>query len=163
MESEKIFKTKTGFCHILPDKIVLTRDGVIGNIAKITTGNTLIRVLLIYSILALSLLYFAFKAYQQENFFTGIFFSLFGLYLFVGVFSSLNNSAAPVIDRHKIKAIKLIQGITGLTRTRFVVKFEDEKGKIKNRLIMLPGSLSGGQEETQKAIQIMTEEKLLNS
>ena len=161
MEPEKIFKTKTGFCHILPDKIIITRDGIIGDMTKVVSGNTLTRVLLIYSILAFSLLYFAFKAYQQGDFLTGVFFSLFGLYLLVGVFTSINNSATPVIDRNKIKTIKLIKGITGLTRSRFVVKFENEQGKIKNRLIMLPGSLSGGKEETQKAIKIMREAKLL--
>jgi hypothetical protein len=47
MESEKIFKTKTGFCHILPDKIVLKRDGVVGNAAKVTVGNNIARILLI--------------------------------------------------------------------------------------------------------------------
>ena len=49
MKTEKIFKTKTGFCHILSDKIILTRDGIIGNVAKVTVGNTINRVLLIYS------------------------------------------------------------------------------------------------------------------
>jgi len=37
----KTFKTKTGYCHILPDRIVLTRDGVIGNVAKMTVGNNI--------------------------------------------------------------------------------------------------------------------------
>ena len=46
MESEKTFKTKTGFCHILPDKIILTRDGVVGNVAKVTVGNNITRILL---------------------------------------------------------------------------------------------------------------------
>jgi len=42
------------------------------------------------------------------------------------------------------------------------VLFEDENGKVKKRLIMLPGSLTDGQNETEKAIKIMTEEKLLS-
>jgi hypothetical protein len=48
-----------------------------------------------------------------------------------------------------------------LTRSRFEVKFEDENGKIKKRLIMLPGSLTGGKIETEKAIKLMKEERLL--
>ena len=48
MENEKTFKTKTGFCHILSDKIILTRDGIIGNVAKVTVENNINRVLLIY-------------------------------------------------------------------------------------------------------------------
>lgn len=48
MEQEKTFKTKTGFCHILLDKIVLTRDGVVGNVAKVTVGKSIARILIIY-------------------------------------------------------------------------------------------------------------------
>jgi hypothetical protein len=41
MENEKTFKTKIGFCHILPDKIILTRDGIIGNVTIVMIGNNL--------------------------------------------------------------------------------------------------------------------------
>jgi hypothetical protein len=43
------------------------------------------------------------------------------------------------------------------------VLFEDEQGKIKKRLIMLPGSLTDGQNETKKAIKIVTDEKLITN
>ena len=39
--------------------------------------------------------------------------------------------------------------------------FEDENRKIKKRLIMLPGSMTDGQNETEKAIELMRSEKLL--
>lgn len=65
MENEKTFKTKTGFCHILPDKIVLSRDGVIGNVAKVTVGNNISRMLLIYGGFSLFLLYSAFNSFQK--------------------------------------------------------------------------------------------------
>jgi hypothetical protein len=52
-------------------------------------------------------------------------------------------------------------GTSGLTRPRFEIEFNDN-GKIKKRLIMLPGTLAGGQNEADKAIQIMREEKLLS-
>lgn len=57
MEIEKKFKTKTGYCHVLSDKIVLTRDGVIGNIAEITVGKGITRILLIYSGIVIFLIY----------------------------------------------------------------------------------------------------------
>ena len=41
------------------------------------------------------------------------------------------------------------------------MKFEDENGKMKKRLITLPGSMNNGQNETEKAIEIMTAENLL--
>jgi hypothetical protein len=162
METEKTFKTKTGFCHILPDKIILTRDGIIGNVAKVTVGNNISRILLIYGGLSTFLFYSAFNNYQNGQITTPIFFVIIGLYLIYGIITSLNNSANPIIERSKIKDIKLKKAIFGLTRSRFEVLFEDDNAKIKKRLIMLPGSMTDGQNETEKAIKIMTEEKLLN-
>jgi len=163
MDNEKTFKTKTGFCHILPDKIVLTRDGIIGNVASVTVGNNISRILIIYSGLAIGLIYFAFDNYRNGQTAQPILFGLLGIYLVYGIINSINNSATPVIDRKKIKEIKLKKAIVGLTRSRFEVLFEDEQGKIKKRLIMLPGSLTDGQSETEKAIKIMTDEKLITN
>ncbi|MFI2744602.1 phosphoribosylaminoimidazolesuccinocarboxamide synthase [Zhouia sp. PK063] len=161
MESENTFKTKTGFCHILPDKIVLTRDGVVGNVAKVTVGNNIARILLIYGAITIGLFYFGYEAFKSGQILQPILFGLIGLYLIYGILSSLNNSATPIIDRKKIKDLKLKKAVKGLTRSRFEVLFEDENGKIKKRLIMLPGSLTDGQNETEKAVEIMREEQLL--
>tara|TARA_R110002051_G_scaffold255120_2_gene314193 strand:+ start:23104 stop:23304 length:201 start_codon:yes stop_codon:yes gene_type:complete len=60
-----------------------------------------------------------------------------------------------------IKKVKYKKAIFGLTRSRFEVLFEDDNQKIKKRLIMLPGSLSNGQKETEKALKIMIDEKFL--
>lgn len=161
MIDNKTFKTKTGYCHILPDRIVLTRDGVIGNVAKVTVGNNISRILLIYGLIIIVLFYFAFDAYKNGETLLPILFGLIGIYLIYVIINSLNNSATPIIDRQKIKDVKLKKAIKGLSRSRFEVLFEDEKGKIKKRLIMLPGTLTDGQNETEKAVKIMVEEKLL--
>jgi hypothetical protein len=161
METEKTFKTKTGFCHILPDRIVLTRDGIIGNVAKVTVGNNIAKVLVIYGGLTIGLSYLAFTGYKNGQTIQPILFGLLGLYLIYGIVNSRNNSATPNIDRKKIKEVKLKKAIKGLTRSRFEIMFEDENGKIKKRLIMLPDSMTGGQNEVEKAVKIMTEEKLL--
>ena len=68
------------------------------------------------------------------------------------IFTSLKNSATPIIERNKSKGIKLKKAIFGLTRSRFEVLFEDYNGKIKKRLIMLPCSMTDGQNETGKEI-----------
>ena len=161
MEQEKTFKTKTGFCHILPDKIVLTKDGVVGNVAKVTIGKSIARILIIYGALTVGLFYFGFEAYKNGQTLQPILFGLIGAYLIYGIINSLNNSATPIIDRNRIKEVKLKKAIIGLTRSRFEVMFEDENRKIKKRLIMLPGSMTDGQNETEKAIELMRAEKLL--
>jgi len=163
MENEKTFRTKTGFCHILSDRIVLTRDGIVGNVAKVTVGNSILRILIIYGALSIGLLYFAFDSYKNGQTVESIFLGLFGLFLIYGILRSVNNSATPVIERNRITEVKLKKAIVGLTRSRFEVIFEDDNGKLKKRIIMLPGSLTGGENETEKAVRIMNEEKLLTS
>ena len=163
MDNENTFKTKTGFCHILPDKIVLTRDGIIGNVATVTVGNNISRILFIYGGLSIGLFYLAFDNFKNGQTAQPILFGLLGIYLVYGIVNSINNSATPIIDRQKIRDVKFKKAIVGLTRSRFEVLFEDEQGKIKKRLIMLPGSLTDGQNETEKAIKIMTDEKLITN
>ncbi|MCG2793789.1 MAG: phosphoribosylaminoimidazolesuccinocarboxamide synthase [Weeksellaceae bacterium] len=161
MNNGKIFKTKTGFCHILPDKIVLTRDGIIGNLSDLTVGNSIARILIIYGFLSIGLFYLAFDNYKNGQMITSVLFCLLGIYLIYGTLNSLNNSSTPIIERQKIKNVKLKKTIAGLTRSRFEIFFEDNEGRIKKRLIMLPGSLTDGKMETEKAVKIMTDEKLL--
>ena len=162
MENEKTFKTKTGFCHISPNKIILTRDGIIGNVAKVTVGKNITRILIIYGGLSAFLLYSAFNSFQKGQVPISTLYLIVGLFLIYGIFASLNNSATPIIERNKIKSIKFKKATFGITRSRFEILFEEENGKIKKRLIMLPGSISNGQNETERAIEIMKEEKLIN-
>ncbi|WP_218599245.1 phosphoribosylaminoimidazolesuccinocarboxamide synthase [Polaribacter sp. NJDZ03] len=159
---EKQFKTKTGFCHILPHKIILTRDGIIGNVAKVAVGKSITRVLIIYGGISIFLLYSAFDSFQTGQIPMSIFYLIIGLFLMYGIFASFNNSATPIIERKDITSIKLKKAIFGITRSRFEVLFKDENGKIKKRIIMLPGSLDNGKNETEIAKKIMKEEKLLD-
>lgn len=163
METEKTFRTKTGYCHILPDRIVLTRDGVIGNLAHVVSGNRIYRILIIYGFLACFLLYRMYNLYTKGHTILAIVFGLFAAFLVYGVFTSLNHSAAPIILRNKIKSTRFKKAIPGLTRSHFVIIFEDEHGKIKKRMILLPGSMTGGQTETENALKIMREENLLSA
>lgn len=161
METEKTFRTKTGFCHVTGDKIILTRDGVIGNISKVTVGNNVTRILIIYGLLSVGLIYFAYDSFTKGDTTTILFFGLMGLYLIYGIVKSRNNSATPIIDRKDIRSVTYNSGTSGLTRPRLEVEFNDN-GQIKKRLIMLPGTLTGGQSEADKAVQIMRDEKLLS-
>lgn len=158
MDTGKVFKTKTGYCHILQNKIVLSRDGLIGNVAKVTMGNHIARPLVIYGILSAGLFYLAFKDFTKGQKPEAFLFFIPGVFLLIGIFRSLNNSATPVIERQKIRDIEFKKALPGATRAYFIVHFENESGQIKKRLIMLPGSLNNGQIETEKALEIMTSE-----
>lgn len=161
MENEKIFKTKTGYCHILPDKLILTRDGIIGNVSEAVVGNSISRTLIIYAGISIFLFYQAFTSFQNRENGSAIFCSLLTIFLIYGIIKSANNSATPIIERNKIKGAKFVNGKARLTRSRFEIMFKDENGKLKKRLIILPGSLNDGQNETEKALKMMENEKII--
>lgn len=161
MENETIFKTKSGFCHILPDKIIFSRDGIIGNISKITVGNNISRLLIIYSGISIYLIYQAYQYYLLSQIFSMILLILLAILLIYSIIVSLNYSATPIIYRDKIKSIIFKKANFGITRSRFEVTFENEQGKFKKRLILLPGSLNQGEAETAKAVEILKREQLL--
>lgn len=158
---EKKFKTKTGYCHILSDKIVLTKDGVIGSISKIVSGNSIAQVQIINFLISLIAFFVAYYSYQKNEMGNALFFSILGLFIIYSFFISFNNSTNPVIDRQAIKEVKYKKAIPLITRAYFEVHFQDHQNQLKKRLIMLPGSLSNGDQETDKALKIMKEEKLI--
>jgi hypothetical protein len=162
MENEKVFRTKTGFCHVLDDKIVLTKDIHVDSVAEVPR-NAVAMSLAIYGVLAIGLFYLAFVGFQKGSILSPAMLTLIGLFLVYGILTSTNNSVEPILEREKIKSVKLRKAITGLTRSRFEIMFEDNNGRTKKRLIMLPGSLTGGDAATERAVKIMTEEGLLQS
>src|SRR6478609_2829862 len=99
MGPEKVFKTKTGYCHVLQDKIVLTRDGAIGNISKLTKGDNIARPLIIYGLISVGLFALAIKGFNQGQNGPAFLFVILGMLLVFGILKSLNNSGTPVIDR----------------------------------------------------------------
>lgn len=162
MDAAKTFRTKTGFCHVTTDRIILTRDSVIGNISKVKVGNNVTRILIIYGVFSIGLFYFAYDNYVEGDTTAAVFLGLIGFYLIYGILKSRNNSATPIIERKSIQRVTYNAGTSGLSRPRFEVEFTDN-GLIKKRLIMLPGTLTGGRNEADKAVQIMKDEKLLSS
>lgn len=161
MENEKVFRTKTGYCHVFPDKIVLSRSGVAGELAKGLVGGGIGRIVVIYSVLVLFAGYQSWIAFGQGRMMTSILFISLALALAYNIFRGRNNSAASVLDRSSIKRVLFKAALPGATRALFEVYFTDTSGKERKRLIMLPGSLTGGVAETEKALGIMREEGLL--
>jgi hypothetical protein len=161
MDQDRTFKTKTGHCHVTQDKIILTRDGVAGDAAKVISGGKLYVILCIYGLLSLVLAYFAIRNYIQGSVGMALLQGALAFTLIYGIIKSRNNSGTPEIDRKDIRRVSFDAGTPGLTLPRFEVEFVDN-GKVSKRLIMLPGRVSGGQQEVTKAIQIMKDEKLLS-
>jgi hypothetical protein len=159
MQADNIFKTKTGFCYVLPDKIVLTREGVAGEAAKRFVGSSIARPLIIYGLLSIFNLYNAWTSFIEKKYGFTSFFASLGIWFIYSIFSNLNNSATPEISRDTIQKIVFKPAKPGLTRAYFEVIFI-ENGESKKRLILLPGSFTNGSTEATKALEVFKSQGL---
>jgi hypothetical protein len=162
MDQQKTFRTKTGYCHVTPEKIILTRDGVLGDAAKVVSGSKLYAILIVYGLLSLALAYFAVHSYLHGSIGVALINGGLAFALIYGIIKSRNNSGAPEIERKDIRRVAFDAGTPGMTLPRFEIEFL-EHGKVRKRLIILPGTAAGGQQEVTKALQIMKDENLFVS
>ena len=115
---------------------------------------------MIYGVVSVTLLYLGYQSYLDNDAGVAIFLGALGLYLIYVIVKSRNYSTTPVIERSTIVETRFKKGIAGLTRSRFEIAFND-RGVRRIRLIMLPGSLMGGQVESGAALEIFREEELM--
>lgn len=154
------FRTKFGYCHILADRIVLNTSLNPDIVGKAVHNSTIMRSLVMYGLLSLCLIYQAYVSFTSDSLFFGVFFGAGGLLLLYAIVTSFSISTNPVIERAAIEKVEYAGTIPGITRSRFVVFF-NENGRRKKRLIMLSGTLTGGIDESQKALEIMKREGLI--
>lgn len=156
------FRTKRGYCHVLPDKIFLsgTEDDMPSSIPPPRGENALIRAVPIYLLIlgcyiALSL---------QDNRFELpeiVFASLFGVFVGYRIVTNWNTSVRNIIDRSTIERVVFKEGIRYVTVSRFEVYFRHGNGTLKKRIITFPGELTPDPEQKKKGIRIFTEAGLL--
>lgn len=162
METAKTFRTKNGYCHIFPHKIVLSAEEELADPeAASPTGNKLVLLLSIYISLAFLFMFFAYQDYHKDDKIFALFWAIVGVCLLTVVFRSRNNSDARVINRDQILKVNFVRSRPAAARGYFEVFFTNHNGNEKRRLILLPGAMANGAEETERALAIMREEKLL--
>ena len=155
MGKEQKFRTKTGYCHILKDKIIFSTAGKIGNLDDIVVKENSSLVLIMYGILAAGLLVSGYANYLADNTPLAVVFGGIGLMLVNGIVRSINFSGTPLINRSDIQNVLFKKGIWGISRARFEVIFKDSKGNLRKRLIMLPGAVSVDEKTIAEATEIM--------
>lgn len=161
-EVYKSFETKTGFCHVFTNKIVLSRDMNKNNICKVVASNNINSTLIIFGLISIFLFYKSYVIFMEKEFFFSLFNLALGLYFVYTILTNINNSTTSLIYRDSIKKVVFTKAKPYLTRAYFEVYFSDEKNSTKKRLIMLPGSFSNGKSETEKALRIFKEEGLIS-
>lgn len=159
-EIENSFRTKTGTCTITENQIILTREGLRGGLAKVMFGVSVDRVLIMYVLIGIILLVSAFMSFVGGSNGMGVFTSVVGVIFLWNAITARNNSASPVIERSTIQSVEAHLPRPPFTRGYFAVQFDDN-GKLKKRLIILPGSMQGGSEEFNRAKDLLMQVGLL--
>lgn len=155
-EAEYTFRTKSGVCVVSPDKLTLTREGEAGKAANFLYGKSVRRGLIIYEIIGILALFLGVWQIINQSYILGVILLLLGIYFFWNVIASWNNSGTNMIERSALQSIDIKPPKPPMTRGYFSVNFS-YKGKKRRRLIMLPGSMSGGDEEYPKALAALKE------
>lgn len=158
---ENVFRTKLGYCHVFPDKIILNNSLDPKIRSASSDKNTIGWRLMFYALLTVYILYKSVQLYMDGEMFRFSLHAAAGLVLGYTTIKGINNTTVGLIERSKIREV-IFKEASFLTRAHLSILFEDSKGKLKKRLIMLPGSLSGGKEETKKAERIMLIEGYIN-
>jgi hypothetical protein len=153
--TEYKFRTKTGFCIINAERIILKREGIDGQIADRVYGHSISHALSIYSVTGIAAIAVGIWLLLDKNYFTGGFCCVVGVLFILNVIASRNNSAANIIERSTVISVKAHPPHPPFTRPYFIVNFLED-GKKRRRIIYLPGVMFGEKEEYRLASELMS-------
>jgi hypothetical protein len=155
---EKKFKTQTGYCHICPDKIILTNYGSAREVIRLRffNGYRFIDRQPLLFLITTSILGIYYSAPTAKWIAITFFSSAAALFTYRFIIG-FTWQGTPVIERQTIRQLRLIEGRFFIVAPRLEITNE----KLQKRRIVLPGILRGGKNETEKAIALLQSENLL--
>ena len=163
-DNQKIFRTTTGFCHILPDKIAFTRDGKLENIdLNPPKEHRSLKFALVYGLLICAAIGFIIYKYIEgvlDLTSTIVAISIIVVMLYY-IYKVVNYQTRTYFDRDKIISLKYKAGINSLSPSQFLISIKSENEKTLYANIILRSQNIFGKQETDDAIKIMVEEGLI--
>ncbi|MCX2744261.1 hypothetical protein OO013_10310 [Mangrovivirga sp. M17] len=141
MGSIRFFRTQNGFCYLNDEEIIVSdKDSasiILANDFKLTkTFN-----LLFYGVFSIGMLFLAYEFYKSGKLIPVGIFTMVSIYFAYGLFDCIINVSIKKIQKKNISHVSFHKGITGLTRSKFVIHFTDEEDKERKRNIYLADTL----------------------
>ena len=162
MGTTKIFRTKTGFCQVSSDKMVLINEGIRGQLADMVYGESNFRILLFYGLISTVLLGLFAVYINTGKVLLALMALIPGLIVATKMTKYYKTSAEPIIERSQIEKVDFYSSVPILRRAHFVVHFTTRKGQKMKRLILLPGFFRNMNDEANEALEIMYSKDLMN-
>lgn len=162
MSVEASFRTKYGFCHIFPDRIVLTEGGGTGTSQQLEKELTPTRktvYFIAYTVLCASVSWFFI---DEGKWIGAVVMGLIWLYFSYIFLRNFHVSTPPVIPRKQIRSVSYQKASRLLGNPFFVIDYTDEKGNAAKRYIAMKSIADGGGEEIETAIAVWKTAHLFN-
>ena len=164
-QTQKIFRVKVGYCHILPDKIAFSKDGRPESLdlnepkQHAPTKFMTIYGLVLFSVSTLLI----YKYTNNELDLTSVITTFLIISVFIYyLFKVLNYQTRTYFERDRIISVKYKPSLGPLTHGQFNFSIKSENGKILHTSIILRDHNVFGKKETDEAIKIMVDEKLID-
>ncbi|GLB52992.1 hypothetical protein NBRC110019_20320 [Neptunitalea chrysea] len=156
MDTYKKFETKLGYCHVLPDRLILTEQStLVQHIEEYKETNKLPKAHISYLAIVLLLALKSYTAFKDYKFVRSGASVMVILGYIIFIIYNINITTTPMIPKKSIVKIKFKKGTKWLTRARLVVHYKSKKGTLKKRLILFPGALFKGDTKSKEAIDIL--------
>jgi hypothetical protein len=162
MSAEASFRTKYGFCHLFPDRIVLTEGEGTGTSQQLEKEQTPTRktvYFICYTALCGGVAWF----FTDQGKWPGaIVMGLIWLYFTYFFVRNFRVASPPVILRERVKGVAYKKASRLLGNPFFVILYEDDKGNTSKRYIAMQNIADGGEEEITQAIAVWKSAGLFN-
>lgn len=132
----KSFPLKSGSCHIYQDSIQIKGKGLSSFLSPFFYKRGFQRVVLFYSLLAISFLVFALLFISLQNYFLAIFLAIAAFFSLWLAWINRKISFAPFIDKKQIEYISYHPAIPGESRTSFQIVYTSGKRILIRRLTL---------------------------
>ena len=156
--SRKIFKTRSGYCELLPDRIVLSPDGeAVADPDKKPKmrldARSAIRILAGIFLIVLS--YIRRNEVGEKSWL----FVVLGVFvILLGVLGFKLKGRRREILKSNVRNIKFGKSLSVLSKGYFAINFTDENGDEKTEMIMLPGSVGTSFFKFNDPLEVMESE-----
>lgn len=155
-DSPSAFNLRIGTCYVFPDRLVVARSGHLGGVDLAQEARRMGRSRLVYAVLGAILLFECIISFNSDKVLSAVA-GIYGVLLWVQTWSSRNQSSAALIPKKDIQDVRFVRGIKGVRYPCFVVRFREDDGKVRDRLLKLPNPLFGDDKAVQQAKAVLRE------
>lgn len=154
------FRTRSGYCHILKDKIIISRHKEISPEKTEKLSRLSLRPAYIDVFIAIVMIILAFLNFQYQQLSSTIIFSVMAVFFIYSIVTGWDIIKMNVIQRKEIIETKFVDEkfIVFLPKVYFYIEYQGKKRKVE---VPLMNKFLGGKDLKEAVLRILGEEKFI--